>query len=159
MKKSDTYSLPYRLEDTYILQFGTFYFYETFVVAEIQENVSFDKKMAQILISLIDGHYGKGEEIGYISNRANNYSVSASAWYKFFEMRYRLNGYAIVSKKKSNPFLCTLRKLIYTSTECKYDSLLEAASWLTSLHVLRKRNKVAYRHLTMAPIRSKNYFL
>lgn len=158
MRNNDN-SLPYKLEDTYILQFGTFYFYESFIVAEIQENISFDRKMAKMLLSLISNHYGKTKQIGYISNRTKKYSVSASAWYKFFQMRYRFHAYAIVSKKKANPILCTLRKLFYKPTECRYDNLLDAASWLTSLHVLKKTNKELYYKLKMNTAKNKNYFL
>lgn len=159
MKRNDVNSLPYILEDTYILQFGTFYFFESFVVSEIKENISFDRKMAQMIIDLIDNHYGKGEEIGYISNRTNKYSVSARAWYKFFEMRYRFKAFVIVNKSKTNPFLCFFKRLFYKSFQCKYDNLLEAASWLTSLHVIKKRNKLLYSQLKMKTVKDKNYFL
>jgi hypothetical protein len=155
MKKSETHSLPYVLEDTYILQFGTFYFYETFVVAEIQDKVSFDKKMAQMVIELIDSHYEKGAQIGYITNKIHNYSIKASAWYKFFEIRYRLKGYAVVNNKKPNPIYCALRKLLYKSAKCEYNTILEAASWLTSLHVLKKNEK----QLEFNSLKNKHYFL
>lgn len=155
MKDNNIYSLPYKLEDTYILQFGTFHFYETFVVAEIQENISFDKEMAKMLISLIDNHYGKLEEIGYISNRIKKYSVSTRAWYKFFEMRYRLKGYAVVSNRNPNSIYCAFRKLLFKSAQCEYRTVLEAASWLTSQYVLKKNKK----ELELNSLTNKNYFL
>lgn len=151
--------LPYKLEDTYILQFGTFYFYETFVVSEIQDGISFDKKMADITIELIDGHYGKKASIGYISNRIHDYSVSTQAWYKFFEMRYTFKAYAIVSKKKQHPLLCALKKLIYGHEKCRYSSLLDAASWLTSLHILKNSSPGFRQKMQIASVQKRNYFL
>ncbi len=151
--------LPYKLEDTYILQFGTFYFYETFVVSEIQKGISFDKKMAEMVIELIDNHYGKEANIGYISNRIYDYSVSTRAWYKFFEIRYRVKAYAIVSQKKQHPILCALKKLTYKQEKCRYSSLLEAASWLTSLHVLQSSSPEFRQKMKIASLQKRNYFL
>ncbi len=151
--------LPYKLEETYILQFGTFYFYETFVVSEIQKGISFDKKMAEMLIDLIDSHYGKEANIGYISNRIHDYSVSTKVWYTFFEMRYIVKAYAIVSQKRQHPIFCVLKKLIYKHKKCNYTSLLEAASWLTSLHILEKSSPAFRQEMKIASAQKRNHFL
>jgi len=134
--------LPYKLEDTYILQFGTFYFYETFIVSEIKEGVNLDLHMINTLIQLIDTHYGPKEKIGYISNRIHNYSIITSAWHKIFKMRCRFQGYAVVPSFKAKSWGKLLNVFFPISGSGRFDTLLDAASWVTSITILKKHNKL-----------------
>jgi len=65
-----------------VYDFGTFYLFDGFIVAEINEGVVFTwedhaKKATEEILDLYDSD---GRNIIYISNRINNYSVMPSDW-------------------------------------------------------------------------------
>lgn len=149
-------TLPYQLEDTYILQFGNFYFYEKFVVSEIEEGVLFNKEKAHMLLDLIHAHYGQNKSLGYISNRVHNYKVSKAAW-KAFNEKSLFNAYASIPCVKKSFWT----KLLSSDKEAmetqSFDGLFEAASWITSINILIQNKKVAREYIS--PLQNKNYFL
>ena len=151
------WELPYKLEDTYILQFGKFYFYEKFVVSEIGENITYDGYMVNMVEDLINSHYGHKKNIGYISNRVNNYIVSKHAWSKFLSNSERFNGYATVPSSKESLWN-KMRNINKSKFEkAKFNTLLEAASWVTSLNILLKNKKLAKGYIP--PPQNNNHFL
>ena len=89
--------------------FADIFIFEKFIVSEIKVGVNFDYKNAQEIINDICDFLGteNGEQINYISNRVNSYSVMASDWAKFFRNSYSLKSYIIVSDKPklSNIFI------------------------------------------------------
>ena len=92
------------LEDVYILDTGTYYFFEDFIISEINEGLLFDWNMAQKLINLAENHYGKNNKVAYISNRVHSYSLVPQDWLKFFKARNSISAFAVVSyndKEKS----------------------------------------------------------
>ena len=138
--------LPYQLEDKYILQFGNFYFYEKFVVSEIDEGINFNEEKADMLVHLIDTHYGKRKRIGYISNRINKYKVSKGVW-NIFADSSRFNGYASVAQTKESFWHKVLNSGKISIKNESFTGLLEAASWLTSLNILIKNNRVQKQYI------------
>lgn len=156
MKKTKTtHNLPYTLEDTYILPFGTFYFYEAFVVSEVDTNVVFDKSMTELLLFLVVGHYGAQKHIGYISHRLNNYTVNKNVLSQFLGEEQQFIGFATVPASKES-FWSRIKK-DGTKTE-QFNSLLEAASWITSLNILIKHKKIK-KDSKVIPFRNIAYFL
>lgn len=135
-------TLPYNLEDTYILPFGTFYFYKPFVLSEINEGITFDSEMAEMLLELIVTHYGKRKSIGYISHRVNNYNVNKKAWTAFIDQEERFLCYATVPLIKDSIWNKMLLFKADVFKNKKFESLLEAASWVTSLTLLIKNRKL-----------------
>ena len=149
--------LPYKLEDTYILQFGNFHFYEKFVVAEIGEGVTYDAFMVNMVMELINSHYGKRKSIGYISNRINNYTVSRSAWSLFLKNSERFNGYATVPSDNDTLWNKILNFNKSKFEKANFSTLLEAASWVTSLSILIKNKKLAKKYIS--PLENRTHFL
>lgn len=148
--------LPYQLEDTYILQFGNFYFYEKFVISEIEEGVNFNAEKADMVMKLIVAHYGTCKYLGYISNRINEYTVSKDAW-NIFAKSSRFNGYATVPKVKES-FWNKFKNIGKISAKNQsFTDLLEAASWLTSLNILIKNKKVQKRYIS--PLQNRSHIL
>lgn len=155
MSKSPA-DLPYQLEDTYILQFGNIYFYEKFVITEIDEGVFFDKNKAILVADIISGHYENRLNIGYISNRVNQYKVGKEAWNVYAE-RKLFSAYATIPKVKESFWdkLFGFNKNLVESGS--FDCLLEAACWITSLNILIKNNKVQKPYIS--PSRNRTYLL
>ena len=79
--------------------FGTFFLFETFVVAEIHRDVVFSWKVhAKPVVEEITQLYEqRGQDIVYISNRINPYHVVPSDWLHFFKHNYSLKAYGVVN--------------------------------------------------------------
>ncbi len=76
---------------------GNFYFFEGFVVSEINEGVDFSWELAKPVIHEVERFYNsKGSDIVYISNRIYGYNVKPVDWLKFTAFAFKLKGYAIV---------------------------------------------------------------
>ncbi len=69
--------LKHELQDVYILSTGMFYFFDDFIISEMNEGVHFNWEAAQDIIELALNHYGSDSKISYISNRVNSYSIEA----------------------------------------------------------------------------------
>lgn len=121
-------TIPYKLEDVYVFDYGTFYFFENFIISEINEGVLFDWELAKEVIDVALNYYGENPRIGYISNRVNSYSLKPQDWLKFFGARHTLTSFAIVDPKSQSSTL--LEKLFFRSLIQKFDNLNDAAAWV-----------------------------
>lgn len=67
----------YKSLKPFVLQmpFGTYFFFEKFIVSEINEGVHFEWNMAEKLALEVFKYYGKDAKLGFISNRVNRHSV------------------------------------------------------------------------------------
>ncbi len=157
MTENHFHSLPYKLEDTYILPFGNFYFYEKFVVAEIGEGVLYDAHMVNMVLELIDSHYGKRANIGYISHRIHEYTVDKTAWSFFTKRINRFSGYATVPAHKESFWNKILNVNKTQFEKATFDDLLDAASWITSLGILIKNRKIAKKYIS--PLKNRTHLL
>lgn len=117
------------IEDIHISNNGTYYFFENFIIAEINEGVTYTWESAQDIIEAALEHYGENPSICYITNRVNKYEVKPSDWLKFFRKSYFINGYAIVSYTERGWINAILEKF-FLSTKVEYFSdLYEAVKW------------------------------
>lgn len=115
--------------------FGNYYLFETFVIAEINEDVVYTwkhhgKKVVEELSHIYDNN---GENLVYITNRIHAYSVVPSDWINFFKLSYTLKGYAVVSNNQSTLFNSALEKLFMRSKLNKFTTLEDAVVWAKSL--------------------------
>ena len=81
--------------------FGTYYFFENFVISELKEGIHFEWSNAEQLISEIIDHYGEHAKLGYISNRINNFSVNPQNWREIQETYDILEAIAVVTYQLS----------------------------------------------------------
>ncbi|WP_074406084.1 MULTISPECIES: hypothetical protein [Aquimarina] len=114
---------------------GNYYLFDTFVVAEINEGVLFTwedhaKPITEEFAHLYDNN---GEDIVYISNRVNLYSVKPSDWVKFFRNGYKLRGYGVVSYTSRGIFNSLIEKLFMRNSFQSFDNLSDAISWAKQL--------------------------
>ncbi len=112
--------------------FGDFYLFENFVVAEIKKDILFNWKdnAEQVVAEISNLYEANVKNIVYISNRINEYSVVPSDWLKFFKYSNTLKGYAIVSYSKNH----RIEKLFFKSKMQRFNSLDKAIEWVEELN-------------------------
>lgn len=121
----------YKLE----FSFGNFYFFENFVVSEINESIHFCwDKILEVIGALID-YYGEKRQIVYISNRVNSYSIEPQLWHRFYdEFDFILATVAVVY----NDFgyiSATIEKQFIKNSFYRCNSLEEAINWMKHLEM------------------------
>lgn len=129
-------TIPYKLEEVIIFDYGRFYFFENFIISEINEGVLFDWDLATELIELATSYYGENPKIGYVSNRIHSYSLKPQDWLKFFSARHTLTSFAIVDPKSQSSTL--LEKMFFKSLIQKFDNLNDATSWVQEITINSK---------------------
>ncbi|TPN88878.1 hypothetical protein FHK87_01295 [Aquimarina algicola] len=114
---------------------GTYYLFDTFIVAEIKEDIvyTWDEHAKPIVEELTDLYDHNGENVVYISNRVHSYSVKPSDWIKFFRNNFRLRGYAIVSYTQKGLLTSLLEKLFMRNSFQNFDNLEDAIIWAKKL--------------------------
>jgi len=115
------------------LPFGHFYFFESIVVAELNEGIHFDWKRVKIVLELIVSYYGKGNKLVYISNRVNSYSIEPQLWGKY-EKKYSLFiSTGIVAYNKSGGLSVVLERVFAKESINRFRSLKEVMDWAIKL--------------------------
>lgn len=122
------------VEDVLIDEYGIYYFFDGFVVSEINEGVTYTWEASQALINAAYEHYGPNPNVCYISNRINQYSIKPTDWLKFFKNNNQLNGYATVSYNEKNWLNALIEKaFMFTKVE-RFKSLEDAIAWARQLN-------------------------
>lgn len=111
--------------------FGNYFLFDGFVVAEVVEDVVFTweqhgKKLTEDLTHLYDTN---GEDLVFITNRVNPYSVQPADWIYFFRQNYKLKGYAIVTYSDKEHLNAELEKLFINTKFKRFRSLDDAIEW------------------------------
>ena len=114
---------------------GTYYLFETFVIAEIKEGIVFtwEDHAKQIVEELTHLYDQNGENIVYISNRVHSYSTRPSDWIKFYRSDFKLKAYGIVSYSKKSLMAAVMEKIFMRNRFQSFTSLDEAIVWAKSL--------------------------
>lgn len=108
--------------------FGDVFIFDGYVVSEIKNGVVFTwenhaKQMAQ---DVADYFGTDGNDIIYISNRINTYSIMATDWLKFFKNSYSLKGYYVVGSNINATINLIFENLFFTSKIKRFEKI-EAA--------------------------------
>jgi len=113
--------------------FGNFYFFETFLIAELNEGVHFDwEKIVDAMSDLIN-FYGEGVKLAYLSNRVNSYSMDPNSWEKIYKKYNVIIASAIVSYNNFTFMNASLEKGFSKKSIKRCLSLDEAIKWIFSL--------------------------
>ena len=133
------------VEDIFISKYGIFYFFEDYIISELNEDIVYTWEASQEAINAAYKHYGDNPSVCYISNRVNTYSVKPADWIKFFTTKNKLNGYAIVSYTETNWANSILEKLFLRRTKVeRFKNLHEAIDWAKAINNnLKETNKIA----------------
>ena len=111
--------------------FGDFYLLDGFVVAEVNEGVTFTwdnhgKKVVEDISYLYDS---KGHDLILIANRINPYSTKPTDWKKYYKHQYTLKAYGVVSYSKIGNSIARLEKLFNRVKSKRFNSLDTAIEW------------------------------
>lgn len=112
--------------------FGHIYIFEGFVVSELDEGIIYSwdnqgKVLAKDLARLLGTN---GTNLYYISNRINDYSVIPSDWTKYFNSKYTLKAYCVVSQSKMGIINAKVEGLFFKSEIKHFKTIDEAISWV-----------------------------
>ena len=77
------------------------------------------------------------QNIVYISNRANSYSVKPADWLKFYKNNHKMKAYGIVSYSDTGFFNALLEKLFIKADFNRFGSLERAIEWAKTLAITR----------------------
>jgi len=111
------------------LPFGKFYFFEKFVISELNEGVHFDWDRVKILSDLMVSHYGRDQDLVYISNRVNSYSIEPQSWLKFDKKYNLFNASGIIVYDKKGGISVVLERLFSKERIKVFRSLKDAIDW------------------------------
>ncbi len=110
--------------------FGKVFIFKTFIVAEINEGVSFTwENHAEVVIEDLVNFLGtNGSDMVYISNRINDYSFVPSDWLNYFN-KYALKGYCVVSQSKIGIINTKIENLFVKTKMRHFRNIYDAVNW------------------------------
>ena len=112
-----------------ILPFGKFYFFEKFVVSELHEGVHFDWKRVKILSDIMINHYGEINDLIYLSNRVNSYSIEPQSWLKFDSKYHLFIASGIIAYDNRGGLSVVLERLFSKEKIKRFRRLKDAIEW------------------------------
>lgn len=120
--------------------FATYYLFDTFIVSEINEGISFtwDNHAKKVVKEFGELYEQKGKDMVLVSNRVYSFSVRPIDWFKFFGDNYSLKGYAIVSYTKQSLATVLIEKLFVRTSFRNFDNIDDAIIWAKSLNEKNK---------------------
>jgi hypothetical protein len=117
--------------------YGTFYFFESYLISEIDEGIVFSGKEAidifNIALEFYDGNK-RPEQFVYLSNRINNYSVKPVDWLDFDYMGSLMVGYGIVDDRKRAKLNAQIEEQFVPCEFGVFDDLTPAIIWAIDVH-------------------------
>ncbi len=123
--------------------FGDVFLFDGFFISEYKEGISFNwddhaSIVSQDILDFLGDAAGHGENLIYISNRINSYSVVPGDWVKFYKNSYNLKAYCVVSESKGTIIGSMIENLFFRDKIKRFNSLHVAINW-----VKNDMNKVA----------------
>jgi len=111
--------------------FGNYYLFETFVVAEINEDIVYkwEEHGKQVAADISNLYSSNGKNLTYLTNRINNYAVQPADWVKFYKNSFKLKGYGIINYTETSYFNGFLEKLFFNAKFRNFTSLDDAIVW------------------------------
>lgn len=122
-------NLTEHILDVHISDNGIYYFFDGFIIAEINQGITYTWESAQDIIKAAYEFYGENISICYITNRVNEYAVNPSDWLKFFRDKNPLNGYAIVSQSEIGWVNSIIERMFLSTKVERFTDLYLAIEW------------------------------
>lgn len=138
-------NLAHLIKDVHVSNNGIYYFFDSYIIAEINEGVTYTWDSAQDIIKAAYEFYGKESSICYITNRVNKYAVNPSDWLKFFKNEHDLNGYAIVSKSEIGWANSIIERMFLSTKVDRFTDLYDAVNWAKQKNEEAKKINVSLK--------------
>lgn len=113
--------------------FGDVFLFEGFFISEYNEGISFNwEDHASVIAEDIAEFMGgaNGDNLIYISNRINSYSVVPGDWLKFYKRSYNLKSYCIVSESKGTIIGSMIENFFFKDKIKRFNSIYAAINWI-----------------------------
>ncbi|MGY3792918.1 hypothetical protein [Aquimarina sp. 433] len=109
---------------------GTYYFYEEYIIAEINEGVTITLSKLQDLMPIIQKHYGDGKPFTYISNRIHSHSIIPTDYLDCpFTYMENFRGYGVVIYNEVNEISTEIEKHFAKKPFYNFRNLEDAILW------------------------------
>ena len=128
------------IREEHRFSFGTFYFFDNFIISEINEGELFDWNKASEVIRVGQQFYGTGGQINYISNRIHDYAIKPQDWLRFLYERQLFKTFAVVTYRKTAVYNLVIERFFYKGDIFSFDSLLEAVNFIREQNALEPAN-------------------
>ncbi|MEM8509132.1 MAG: hypothetical protein AAF717_14970 [Bacteroidota bacterium] len=110
-------------------QFGKFYFFDSLVIGELNEGITFGWEMGKRVIDAAKEVFGDDMPIAYISNRINDYYVVPTDWAKFYKNRHQLDVYCVVGDTKGSFASLVMERMFFKNSIKQFSDLQKAITW------------------------------
>jgi len=128
--------------DVHISDNGIYYFFDSYIIAEINQGVTYTWESAQDIIKAAYSFYDDKSSFCYITNRVNDYAVNPADWLKFFRNNNPLNGYAIVSNSEIGWANSIIEKMFLSTRVERFKDLYDAIKWAKEKNIEVKELKI-----------------
>ena len=111
------------------MPFGNFYFFNEFLLSELNQGIHFSWDKVQKVAKLASEYYGSENQVVYISNRVNSYSIEPQSWLKFDKEYKFFKASAIIAYDIKGGLSVVLEKLFSQKKIKKFNDLDSAIDW------------------------------
>jgi len=129
-----TSKLSDNIIETHQLKIGTFYFFDNFVIAEINEGVHIDLQSSKEFFKVANSFFGKEKPFGYVSNRINHFSVSPLDFANYSLKLENIKAFcAITYDNYYDKMNVEIERRFYTKPFYSTNELEDAVNWTNSI--------------------------
>ena len=129
MKMSDSKYIKEALE-VYEFEFGKFYFFKRFMVAEIADDVTYTWENAKEILEVVDSIYPKDLALYYVSNKINNYAIDPTIWVNVLRTHRKVKAYIIIEKTRMAKLNFLFEQKFFKGLIKKFPNLEDAIHWI-----------------------------
>jgi len=141
MKITDT-ELKEIIEYTHVFEHGVYYFFEGFIISEVNEGVDYNWGIVKEVIEIATNYYGNEASICLISNRINQYSINPLGWHNFFKSGRKINGLAVVSYTENSMVSIAVEMLFFNSKLERFTNIHEAIHWVKEVNLQQQKTSI-----------------
>ena len=113
--------------------FGIYYFLDDIIVSEMHEGITFNWACAEKVIADAKRILGEDCHPHYISNRIHQYYTVSHDWLKFFNNRYFLKSFSVITSHPSGMMNLIFERMFYRRKIFQFSSLHEAFQHIKEL--------------------------
>ncbi|UOB17310.1 hypothetical protein [Abyssalbus ytuae] len=125
----ETSGLIANLLDYHIFDFGYVYFFENVMVSEFNEGAVIEYHHLEEVLSFIFQYYKKNQNIVYISNRVNSYSINPTDLLRFTDKFPNVKAVAVIIYNDTAKKMFRIEKMFLKRVVKNFSSLQEAYQW------------------------------
>ncbi|MFD2433487.1 hypothetical protein ACFSO9_07990 [Mesonia maritima] len=107
-------------------EFGKFYFFKRFIVAEIADDVTYTWENAKEVLAVVDSIYPQDFAPYYVSNKINSYAIDPTIWVNVRRSHRKVKAYFIIEKTRMAKLNFLFEQKFFEGVIKKFPSLEDA---------------------------------